>query len=88
MGTLCMLGGGSCSTKTAGVEVDLGIENHGPIANDPSFLDAVFASLPILAGAHARYGQLLWFGFVLGGFYELIDRGTVLCACHTHLKVH
>ena len=72
--------------QTAGVEVDLGIENHGPIANDPSFLDAVFASLPDpRLGLTLDTGNFYWFGFALGELYQLIDRYAPR-ARHTHLK--
>ncbi len=72
--------------QTAGAGVDLGIENHGPIANDPAFLDAVFAALPDpRLGLTLDTGNFYWFGFSLEEMYGLIDRYGPR-AKHTHLK--
>lgn len=71
---------------TRGLPVDLGMENHGPIANDPAFIDGVFASIPDpRLGLTLDTGNFYWFGFSLDELYGLIDR-YAFRAKHTHFK--
>jgi sugar phosphate isomerase/epimerase len=73
--------------QTRGVAVDLGVENHGPMANDPHFLDHVFAAArdePRL-GLTLDTGNFYWFGHPLAEVYHLIERYGSR-AKHTHLK--
>lgn len=72
--------------QTRGIPVDLGMENHGPIANDPAFIDGVFASIsdPRL-GLTLDTGNFYWFGFPVDELYGLIDRYAPR-ARHTHMK--
>ena len=66
--------------------VDLGMENHGPFANDPRFLDAVLAALPDpRLGLTLDTGNFYWFGFPLEEVYELVEKYAPV-AKHTHLK--
>ena len=70
----------------AGATVDIGIENHGPLANDPAFLDAVFAALPDpRLGLTLDTGNFYWFGFPLDELYALIERFAPRVK-HTHVK--
>jgi sugar phosphate isomerase/epimerase len=73
--------------RTRGVPVDLGVENHGPVANDPRFLDHVFAAAkddPRL-GLTLDTGNFYWFGHPLAEVYRLIQRYAPR-ARHTHIK--
>ena len=71
-------------TEDAGVE--LGMENHGPHANDPHFVDAVLAALPeSRLGLTLDTGNFYWFGFRLEEVYGLIEKYAPV-AKHTHLK--
>ncbi|MDB5358611.1 MAG: Sugar phosphate isomerase/epimerase [Phycisphaerales bacterium] len=71
---------------TADTGVDLGIENHGPIGNDPAFLDAVFAAVndPRL-GMTLDTGNFYWWGVPLDELYSLIARYAPRTK-HTHIK--
>lgn len=72
--------------RTEDTGVDLGIENHGPIANDPSFLDDVFAAVPDpRLGMTLDTGNFYWFGFPLEEVYGLIEKYAPRTK-HTHLK--
>jgi L-ribulose-5-phosphate 3-epimerase len=72
--------------RTEGTGVDLGIENHGPIANDPEFLEEVFAAVPDpRLGLTLDTGNFYWFGHPLAEVYQLIERFAPR-AKHTHLK--
>jgi sugar phosphate isomerase/epimerase len=73
-------------TLTAGRTVDVGIENHGPFANDPAFLDAILAAVdqPRL-GLTLDTGNFYWYGFPLESVYGLIERYAPRVK-HTHLK--
>lgn len=66
--------------------VDLGIENHGPMANEPAFLDWLLnqTSDPRV-GVALDTGNFYWFGFPLEEVYGLIERYAPR-AKHTHLK--
>lgn len=78
--TRALLGG------TADTGVDLGVENHGFHANDPTFLDAVFAELPdARLGLTLDTGNFYWFGFPLSELYALLERYAPR-AKHTHVK--
>jgi sugar phosphate isomerase/epimerase len=73
--------------KTRGVAVDLGVENHGPLANDPRFLDHVFAAArddPRL-GLTLDTGNFYWFGHPLAEIYHLLQRYGPRTK-HTHIK--
>ena len=73
--------------RTRGVPVDLGVENHGPFANDPHFLDHVFAAAkddPRL-GLTLDTGNFYWFGHPLSEVYHLIERYAPRTK-HTHVK--
>ena len=73
--------------RTRGVAVDLGVENHGPVANDPHFLDHVFAAAkddPRL-GLTLDTGNFYWFGHPLAEVYHLIQRYAPRTK-HTHIK--
>jgi sugar phosphate isomerase/epimerase len=66
--------------------VALGIENHGPMANDPEFLDEVFAALPDpRLGLTLDTGNFYWFGFPLEEVYRVVGKYAPR-ARHTHLK--
>ena len=66
--------------------VALAIENHGPMANDPEFLDEVFAALPDpRLGLTLDTGNFYWFGMALPEVYATIERFAPR-AKHTHLK--
>jgi sugar phosphate isomerase/epimerase len=73
--------------KTRGVAVDLGVENHGPLANDPHFLDHIFAAAkddPRL-GLTLDTGNFYWFGHPLAEVYRLLQRYGSRTK-HTHVK--
>ena len=72
--------------QTADTGVDLGVENHGPMANDPQFLDEVFAAVenPRL-GLTLDTGNFYWFGHPLSDVYRIIERYAPR-AKHTHVK--
>lgn len=72
--------------QTQDTGVDLGIENHGPLANDPLFLDSVLAAVPDpRLGLTLDTGNFYWFGFPLESVYELVEKYAP-AAKHTHLK--
>lgn len=72
--------------RTEDAGVDLGMENHGPFANDPRFLDAVLAALPDpRLGLTLDTGNFYWFGFPLEEVYALVEKYAPV-AKHTHLK--
>ena len=73
--------------RTRGVAVDLGVENHGPLANDPHFLDHVFAAGkddPRL-GLTLDTGNFYWFGHPIAEVYHLLQRYGSRTK-HTHVK--
>jgi sugar phosphate isomerase/epimerase len=72
--------------QTPNSPVDLAIENHGKISNDPQFLDEVFAAQPNKRlGLTLDTGNFYWYGFPLGELYDLIERFAPR-ARHTHIK--
>jgi sugar phosphate isomerase/epimerase len=72
--------------ETAGSGVHLAMENHGPLANDPLFIDTVFAGVdhPRL-GLTLDTGNFYWFGFPVDEVYALIEKYAPRTD-HTHLK--
>ena len=73
--------------RTRGVAVDLGVENHGPFANDPHFLDHIFAAAkddPRL-GLTLDTGNFYWFGHPIAEVYHLLMRYGSRTK-HTHVK--
>ncbi|CEK14537.1 sugar phosphate isomerase/epimerase family protein [Chthonomonas calidirosea] len=72
--------------RTAGIEVDLGIENHGSVGNDPDFLGYVLSAVhsPRL-GLTLDSGNFYWRGWPLSKVYAIFERfaGDVK---HTHIK--
>ncbi len=72
--------------ETTETGVDLGIENHGSLSNDPAFLDAVFAAVddPRL-GLTLDTGNFYWYGHPLSDVYAIIERFAPR-AKHTHIK--
>jgi len=72
--------------QTAESGVDLGMENHGPISNDPEFLDGVLAAVPdSRLGLTLDSGNFYWFGHPRGEVYQLIEKYAPRTK-HTHLK--
>ncbi|MCC7351228.1 MAG: sugar phosphate isomerase/epimerase [Phycisphaerales bacterium] len=71
-------------TKETGV--DLGIENHGTISNDPKYLEAVFAAVgDERLGMTLDTGNFYWYGHPLEDLYKLLERFAPK-ARHTHVK--
>ena len=73
--------------QTRELAVDFGVENHGPLANDPHFLDHVFAAArddPRL-GLTLDTGNFYWFGHPLSEVYHLLERYGSRTK-HTHVK--
>lgn len=72
--------------RTEDAAIELGMENHGPHANDPRYVDAVLAALPdSRLGLTLDTGNFYWFGFRLEEVYELVEKYAPV-AKHTHLK--
>lgn len=72
--------------QTADTGVDLGMENHGNLFNDPEMVDAVLAALPDERfGLTLDTGNFFWWGFPASQVYELIERYAPRTK-HTHLK--
>jgi sugar phosphate isomerase/epimerase len=72
--------------QTAATGVDLGIENHGRISNDPQFLDEVFAAVgDDRLGMTLDTGNFYWYGHSLSGLYAILERFAPR-AKHTHIK--
>jgi len=72
--------------QTADTGVDLGIENHGTVSNDPAFLDAVFARVnDDRLGMTLDTGNFYWYGFPLRELYAILERFAPR-AKHTHVK--
>ena len=66
--------------------VDLGIENHGPIANDPAWLEETLREIDDpRVGLTLDTGNFYWYGFPLEEMYALLET-YVLYAKHTHFK--
>ncbi|HWE01361.1 MAG TPA: sugar phosphate isomerase/epimerase family protein [Tepidisphaeraceae bacterium] len=72
--------------RTPDSTIDIGIENHGPIGNDPVFLDAIFAAVdhPRL-GITLDTGNFYWWGVALDDLYILLERYAPRTR-HTHIK--
>jgi sugar phosphate isomerase/epimerase len=77
---------GALLERTTGTGVDLGMENHGHLFNDPEMIDAALAALP-----HERFGltldtgNLYWWGLPASQVYQLIERYAPRTK-HTHIK--
>jgi sugar phosphate isomerase/epimerase len=72
--------------ETTGATVDLGIENHGPIANDPAWLDAALRELDDpRVGLTLDTGNFYWFGLPREEVYRLIEKYARRVK-HTHVK--
>lgn len=71
---------------TVDTGVDLGIENHGHISNNPQFLEEVFAAVgdPRL-GMTLDTGNFYWYGYPLSELYAILERFAPH-AKHTHIK--
>ncbi|HLI49539.1 MAG TPA: sugar phosphate isomerase/epimerase family protein [Chthonomonas sp.] len=72
--------------RTAGIGVDLGIENHGGIGNDPEFLGYVLSTVnsPRL-GLTLDSGNFYWRGWPLSKVYAIFER-FAHDVKHTHIK--
>lgn len=72
------------ATKQSGI--DLGIENHGHISNDPKYLEGVFAAVgDRRLGMTLDTGNFYWYGHPLSDLYKLLERFAPT-ARHTHVK--
>lgn len=72
--------------RTAGTGVDLGMENHGQIFNDPQVLVRILSALPgDRFGLTLDTGNLYWWGHTVDEVYQLIERYAPR-AKHTHIK--
>jgi sugar phosphate isomerase/epimerase len=73
-------------SKTDGLPVDLGIENHGFQGNDPTFLDGLMAKVnsPRL-GMTMDTGNFYWAGHPLRRVYQILEHLAPV-AKHTHIK--
>lgn len=72
--------------QTAGSGVDLAMENHGPISNDPAFLDGVLDAVPdARLGLTLDTGNFYWFGHSRQEVYRLIEKYAPRTK-HTHIK--
>lgn len=77
---------GELLRRTAGTGVDLGMENHGQVFNNPQVLDAVLQALPDdRFGLTLDTGNLYWWGHTVDEVYALIERYAPR-AKHTHIK--
>lgn len=77
---------GQVLEQTADSGVDLGIENHGAVGNDPEFLDGIFERVddPRL-GMTLDTGNFYWSGLPLQELYGVIEHFAPR-AKHTHIK--
>lgn len=67
-------------------EIELGLENHGPIANDPRLLDEILDGIDHpRVGLTLDTGNFYWYGFPLDEVYQLIERYAPRTK-HTHIK--
>lgn len=72
--------------QTSDCAVDLGLENHGQLFNDPRILDPVLSELPDdRFGLTLDTGNLYWWGHTVEEVYALIERYAPR-AKHTHIK--
>lgn len=73
-------------TQTAETGVEIGMENHGHLFNDPDLIDAALAALPDERfGLTLDTGNFYWWGFPASQVYELIERYAPRTK-HTHIK--
>lgn len=72
--------------QTGDSGVDLGIENHGAVGNNPEFLDGIFEQVnnPRL-GITLDTGNFYWSGLPLSELYSVIEHFAPR-AKHTHIK--
>ncbi|HZL38627.1 MAG TPA: sugar phosphate isomerase/epimerase family protein [Tepidisphaeraceae bacterium] len=71
---------------TADIGVDLAMENHGPIGNDPAFIDGVLNDInDQRLGLTLDTGNFYWSGVPLQELYGLLRRYAPR-AKHTHIK--
>lgn len=72
--------------RTSDTGVDIGMENHGNIFNDPRILDWVLSALPDERfGLTLDTGNFYWWGHPAEEVYRLIDRYAPR-ARHVHVK--
>jgi sugar phosphate isomerase/epimerase len=72
--------------ETEDTAVDLGIENHGTVSNNPEFLDGVFERVPdARLGMTLDTGNFYWYGFPLNELYTVLEHFAPR-ARHTHVK--
>ena len=72
--------------QTADTGVDFGMENHGPVSNNPAWLDGVFAQVPDRRlGMTLDTGNFYWFGHPLAEMYRILEHFAPR-AKHTHIK--
>jgi len=72
--------------RTSDTGVDIGMENHGHVFNDPQILDWVLSALPDERfGLTLDTGNLYWWGHPTEEVYRLIDRYAPR-AKHVHVK--
>lgn len=72
--------------RTAKTGVDLAMENHGQVFNDPHVIDGVLHAIPDPQfGLTLDTGNLYWWGQPVDQVYPLIERYAPR-AKHTHLK--
>jgi sugar phosphate isomerase/epimerase len=71
-------------TKDSGV--DIGIENHGAVGNNPEFLDGIFEQVNDLRlGITLDTGNFYWSGLPLSELHSVIEHFAPR-AKHTHIK--
>jgi sugar phosphate isomerase/epimerase len=72
--------------QTADTGVDLGIENHGAVGNDPAFLDGIFERIDdARLGMTLDTGNFYWSGVPLQELYGIFEHFAPR-AKHTHIK--
>ena len=66
--------------------MDIGLENHGAISNDPEFLDAVLTdAADARLGLTLDTGNFYWWGLPLAELYRTLEHFAT-SAKHTHVK--
>lgn len=77
---------GQVLKQTDGSPVGYGIENHGPISNNPQFLDGVFAAVgDERLGMTLDTGNFYWYGMPLAQLYRTLEHFAPR-AKHSHIK--
>jgi sugar phosphate isomerase/epimerase len=72
--------------ETGDTAVDVAMENHGRLFNDPQILDHVLKAIPSPRfGLTLDTGNLYWWGHPISQVYELIERYSHRIK-HTHIK--